>query len=119
MHCKFTGKERDSKSGLDYFGARYYSSNMGRFMSPDPLGGHLEFPQSLNKYAYVVNNPLSLTDPTGMDFSLGCGKDNGTTSQGGNTYYKDAKGNYQETLIHSDAKGNLSDQSGNKGQKWE
>ncbi|MBN9617470.1 MAG: hypothetical protein BGO25_08230 [Acidobacteriales bacterium 59-55] len=34
---KFTGKERDTESGLDYFGARYYSSSMGRFMSPDPL----------------------------------------------------------------------------------
>ena len=33
-HYKFTGKERDTESGLDYFGARYYSSNMGRFMSP-------------------------------------------------------------------------------------
>jgi RHS repeat-associated protein len=32
----FTGKERDTESGLDYFGARYNSSNMGRFMSPDP-----------------------------------------------------------------------------------
>ena len=35
-HYKFTGKERDTESGNDYFGARYYSSNMGRFMTPDP-----------------------------------------------------------------------------------
>ncbi|MHB8889968.1 MAG: RHS repeat-associated core domain-containing protein [Acidobacteriaceae bacterium] len=34
-HFRFTGKERDAESGLDYFGARYYSSAMGRFMSPD------------------------------------------------------------------------------------
>jgi RHS repeat-associated protein len=34
-HYKFTGKERDAESGLDYFGARYYASSMGRFMSPD------------------------------------------------------------------------------------
>jgi RHS repeat-associated protein len=33
----FTGKERDTESGNDYFGARYYASSMGRFMSPDPL----------------------------------------------------------------------------------
>lgn len=33
---KFTGKERDTESGLDNFGARYYSSTMGRFMSPAP-----------------------------------------------------------------------------------
>ena len=59
MHLayKFTGKERDTESGLDYFGARYYGSSMGRFMSPDPLGGHMENPQSLNKYAYALNNP--------------------------------------------------------------
>jgi RHS repeat-associated protein len=66
----FTGKERDTESGLDYFGARYYGSNMGRFMSPDPSGlvfASLANPQSLNLYAYVQNNPLSFTDPTGLD----------------------------------------------------
>jgi len=66
----FTGKERDFESGLDYFGARYYTSTMGRFMSPDPSA--LTFadplnPQSLNLYAYVNNNPLSFVDPTGLD----------------------------------------------------
>jgi RHS repeat-associated protein len=64
MH--FTGKERDSESGLDNFGARYDSSQYGRFMSPDPLGGSLTDPQTLNKYGYVRNNPLNLTDPTGL-----------------------------------------------------
>ena len=69
---KFTGKERDSESGLDNFGARYNSSSMGRFMSPDwstkPQGvpyAKLDNPQTLNLYAYVGNNPLSSTDPTG------------------------------------------------------
>jgi RHS repeat-associated protein len=71
-HYKFTGKERDSESGLDNFGARYFGSSMGRFMSPDPLGGHPEDPQTLNRYIYVRNNPLSLTDPTGLDFYLQC-----------------------------------------------
>jgi RHS repeat-associated protein len=67
---KFTGKERDTESGLDYFGSRYYSSNMGRFMSPDPKQPsmkHLMNPQKWNKYAYVLNNPLSLIDPDGME----------------------------------------------------
>ncbi len=66
----FTGKERDQESGNDYFGARYYASSMGRFMSPDPSGlvfASLANPQSLNLYAYVQNNPLSFTDPTGLD----------------------------------------------------
>jgi RHS repeat-associated protein len=66
----FTGKERDSESGLDYFGARYYASSMGRMMSPDPHSGtiiHQLNPQRWNMYAYALNNPLSFTDPTGMD----------------------------------------------------
>jgi len=66
QNYKFTGKERDSESGLDNFGARYNSSQFGRFMSPDPLGGSLIDPQTLNKYSYVRNNPINLTDPTGM-----------------------------------------------------
>jgi RHS repeat-associated protein len=68
----FTGKERDAESGNDYFGARYYASSMGRFMSPD-WGAHedpvpyakLDDPQSLNLYSYVLNNPLRTTDPDG------------------------------------------------------
>jgi RHS repeat-associated protein len=66
----FTGKERDAEdtvSGNDYFGARFYASNFGRFMSPDPSGGHLMNPQSLNRYAYVHNSPLNMIDPTGLD----------------------------------------------------
>jgi RHS repeat-associated protein len=69
-----SGKERDSETGLDYFGARYYGSTMGRFLTPDPLAGHTEDPQTLNRYSYVRNNPLTLTDPTGLDFYLGCEK---------------------------------------------
>jgi RHS repeat-associated protein len=67
-----TGKERDSESGNDYFGARYYASSMGRFMSPDwsakaePVPyAKLDDPQSLNLYSYVRNNPLSRTDKDG------------------------------------------------------
>jgi RHS repeat-associated protein len=68
QHYKFTGKERDSESGLDNFGARYDASTMGRFMSPDPgnIGVDRLNPQSWNAYSYSLNNPLSLTDPTGL-----------------------------------------------------
>ncbi len=57
----FTGKERDQESGLDYFGARYYPSTMGRFISPDPImanGLRMINPQRWNMYAYAVNSPL-------------------------------------------------------------
>ena len=64
-----TGKERDAESGNDYFGARYYASSMGRWMSPDPTGlalAEAENPQSLNLYSYVQNRPLSMIDPDGL-----------------------------------------------------
>jgi RHS repeat-associated protein len=65
----FTGKPRDSESGLDYFDARYFSGAQGRFTSPDsPLvDQNPEDPQSWNLYSYVRNNPLIFTDPTGND----------------------------------------------------
>ncbi len=72
---KFTGKERDAESGLDNFGARYDSSGLGRFFSPDPdnISGftHPGDPQSWNAYAYVRNNPLLFIDPTGTIYCRG------------------------------------------------
>ena len=69
---KFTGKERDTESGLDMFGARYYGSSMGRYMTPDWAAKatavpYASFgnPQTLNLYSYVQNNPLSKFDDDG------------------------------------------------------
>jgi RHS repeat-associated protein len=111
----FTGKERDQESGLDYFEARYDASALGRFMTPDPLGGHLVDPQSLNQYSYVRNLPTSLTDPTGLDFNLQC-SGNSKTCQGGKTgtTSTDANGNktFTATVISNDKNGNLVDQNG-------
>jgi RHS repeat-associated protein len=62
---KFTTYERDSESGLDYAQARFNSPALGRFMSLDPLGGSTGNPQSLNRYAYVANDPINFSDPSG------------------------------------------------------
>jgi RHS repeat-associated protein len=64
---KFTSKERDTESNLDNFGARYDSSILGRFMSPDVGPFHLDNPQSLNRYTYTLDNPLIYVDPDGAD----------------------------------------------------
>jgi RHS repeat-associated protein len=65
---RFTGKERDAETGLDYFGARYYGSRIGRFTTVDPLMDQrtaLVDPQQWNRYAYGRNNPLRYVDPDG------------------------------------------------------
>jgi RHS repeat-associated protein len=54
-----------AETGLDYFGARYFSAAQGRFTSPDPVSGWPSEPQSWNRYAYGLNNPLRYIDPTG------------------------------------------------------
>jgi RHS repeat-associated protein len=65
---KFTEKERDNETGLDYSINRYYSSTQGRFTSPDPMNssGIPLLPQTWNRYAYTINNPLLYTDPKGL-----------------------------------------------------
>jgi RHS repeat-associated protein len=78
----FTGKERDSESGLDNFGARYLGSSLGRFMSPDSTGYVKPVnPQSWNLYAYARNNPLLYVDPTGNTVSLANCQDKNTCAQ--------------------------------------
>jgi RHS repeat-associated protein len=65
---KFTSHERDEETGLDFAQARYFSSMQGRFTSLDPLGKSekLDNPQTWNRYAYVLNNPLRYRDPDGQ-----------------------------------------------------
>lgn len=69
MHL--TGKEHDWETGLENFGARYDSSSIGRFMSPDEAGRRLlTNPQSWNAYVYVLNNPLTMIDPDGREAEM-------------------------------------------------
>jgi RHS repeat-associated protein len=70
----FNGKEHDSETGNDYFGARYYGNSIGRFLSPDwsaqaePVPyAKMADPQSLNLYAYVENNPIANRDIDGHE----------------------------------------------------
>jgi len=83
VQSRHTGKERDAESGLDYFGARYYGSSMGRFASPDPSAlfySNPNDPQSLNLYAYVGNHPLQYVDLNGLSwFTQPCTSDGPAT----------------------------------------
>jgi len=82
---QFTSKERDIETGLDYFGARYYSGNQGRFTGMDSYDVNIERqrttnqeemdtlfreyigqPQNWNRYSYALNNPLKYVDPNGL-----------------------------------------------------
>ncbi|HKD79393.1 MAG TPA: RHS repeat-associated core domain-containing protein [Candidatus Angelobacter sp.] len=69
-HYKFTSKERDSETGLDYFGARYYSNALGRFTSIDPKmvsRQRMRDPQQWNMYQYSRNDPVANVDPDGKE----------------------------------------------------
>jgi RHS repeat-associated protein len=90
---KFTGKERDTESGLDDFGARYFTSQYGRFMTPDWSAspvlvpyGDLGNPQTFNLYSYVANNPINGVDPEGH-FRLDPGTENYNDTDTGDPMY--------------------------------
>jgi len=63
----FTGKQEESSFGVSYFGARWYDSEMGRFLAMDPVGVSPSNPNSFNRYAYANNNPYRFTDHDGRD----------------------------------------------------
>ncbi|MDR1345424.1 MAG: hypothetical protein LBK03_01800 [Bacteroidales bacterium] len=78
----FSGKEKDEESGYSYFGARYYNSDLGIWLSPDPLSD--QAPHQ-TPYAYCSNNPINRFDPNGMaDWYANCYNSNGKwMDQGG------------------------------------
>jgi RHS repeat-associated protein len=62
---KFTGQVRDYSTGLYFYNARYYDPALGRFIQADTIVPGATNPQALNRYSYVLGNPINLTDPTG------------------------------------------------------
>jgi len=73
VRMKFTGHERDEGIGLDYMLARYCGSNLGRFLSTDPVvtpRKNKRFPGRWNRYVYSLNNPVTFLDPDGKDASV-------------------------------------------------
>ena len=63
----FSAKERDSETGLSYFGARYYTSDLSVWLSVDPMSA--KYP-SLSPYVYCADNPVKLVDPNGEDYEV-------------------------------------------------
>jgi RHS repeat-associated protein len=76
---RFTSYERDAESNTDYAINRQYSNSAGRFNRPDPLAGNIADPQSLNRYAYVRNDPVNATDPLGLVTLIDCTLTSSTT----------------------------------------
>jgi RHS repeat-associated protein len=62
---KFTSQELDAETELYYYGSRYYDPVLARFISPDTMVPSFSAPQSLNRYSYAYNNPLTYVDPDG------------------------------------------------------
>jgi RHS repeat-associated protein len=61
----YAGEQKDAETGLVNLRARYYDPALGRFLARDALSGRAGFPQSLNRYAYALNNPVGILDPSG------------------------------------------------------
>jgi RHS repeat-associated protein len=85
----FNGHRHDAEIGLSHYGARDYDPALGRFIEPDPIVPDPGDPRTLNRYAYVRNDPLNRIDPSGnLDFSF----TGGGVSYTGGTYLYDSYG---------------------------
>jgi RHS repeat-associated protein len=90
VHIGFTGHEEDSETGLINMRGRIYNPRVGHFLTPDPFISNPFSPVAFNPYAYVLNNPLNHTDPSGFEMcttvnGVGCSIDPGSTVNVDNT----------------------------------
>ncbi len=98
---QFTGQRNDSEIGLYFYGARYYSSALGRFISADTIVPDSKNPQSLNRFSYTRNRPLNLIDPSGHRETDGCQTEGCSATQHdmdqaiGNAQYAESRKFYQ------------------------
>ncbi|NSW45739.1 MAG: RHS repeat-associated core domain-containing protein [Bacteroidales bacterium] len=106
---KFTGKERDEETGYDYFGARYYDSDLSFWLSVDPMASERSW---VSPYSYCQNNPIGRIDPTGA-------LDGWYNDENGTTTY-DANINSQADLNSAGIKGSYVGQtfSGTMSNGW-
>jgi RHS repeat-associated protein len=104
---RFVGKEKDTETGLSYFGARYEMDKIGRFISPDPVRAvddktsktnekHLLNPQRLNTYAYGLNNPYRFLDPDGRDIALMVDPKAAGGNGHASLYFQNSNGNWNK-----------------------
>jgi RHS repeat-associated protein len=107
IHYQFTGDESDTESSTDYAVYRNLSGSMARFNRPDPYDGSYDpaNPQSLNRYAYVLNNSLTAVDPTGLTYWV-CNDSIGTC-------YGYGDNAYQDLMADGPGSGDSIDSSGN------
>ncbi len=81
---RFTGHLRDGETGNDYAGARYYAGTAGRWLSSDPVIGRISNPQRLNRFSYVLNDPVNYVDPDGREGTPLC---QGLEESGGSSFF--------------------------------
>jgi RHS repeat-associated protein len=109
IRFKFTGKERDTETGFDYFGARYYASDLSVWLSVDPMAG--KYP-GMSAYMYCAGNPVVLVDPDGREID----EWNFNVNTGEMTWESNKGGEYRQyvNVIQNDKKIGETSVSGDK-----
>ncbi len=106
LNFTFSAKERDTETGLSYFGSRYYSSDLSIWLSVDPMSD--KYP-SLSPYVYCANNPIKLVDPDGEEVII--------TGEAAAAFFKEVKKGAKEfgISVKMDKNGKLSAKYTGKG----